>query len=108
MNLSDKEKDHLIQAIKENRPIDKEYIYKMFDDEEDVFLFWNGRKEEATNVSLPFHHIEHIDEPRKEETKAGQAFELFDQKGRQKSGWQNKLIWGDNKLILSSLANGPV
>jgi len=27
---------------------------------------------------------------------------LFDFRGRQKSGWNNKLIWGDNKLILSS------
>ena len=33
--------------------------------------------------------------------------ELFDmQTGRQIKGWNNKLIWGDNKLILSSLKNG--
>ena len=31
-----------------------------------------------------------------------------DAKGRQEKGWTNKLIWGDNKLILSSLANGPI
>ena len=23
-------------------------------------------------------------------------------------GWNNKLIWGDNKLILSALKNGPL
>jgi adenine specific DNA methylase Mod len=35
--------------------------------------------------------------------------ELFDmQTGRQIKGWNNKLIWGDNKLILSSLKNGPL
>ncbi|HNU96599.1 MAG TPA: site-specific DNA-methyltransferase, partial [Candidatus Magasanikbacteria bacterium] len=28
--------------------------------------------------------------------------------GRQIKGWSNKLIWGDNKLILSSLKNGPL
>jgi len=105
MNLSDKEKELVIQAIKNNQPIPKEYIYKMHSDEEDVFLFWNGRKEDVTNVALPFHHIEHIDEPRKE---ANEANLLFDMKGRQKAGWHNKLIWGDNKLILSSLANGPL
>lgn len=105
MNLSDKEKELVIQAIKNNQPIPKEYIYKMHSDEEDVFLFWNGRKEDVTNVALPFHHIEHIDEPRKE---ANEANLLFDMKGRQKAGWHNKLIWGDNKLILSSLANGPM
>jgi DNA modification methylase len=107
MNLSDKEKEFVIQAIKNNQPIPKEYIYKMHSDEEDVFLFWNGRKEDITNVALPFHHIEHIDEPRKEDT-SGQTISMFDAKGRQKAGWHNKLIWGDNKLILSSLANGPM
>src|SRR5690606_13838689 len=74
----------------------------------DVFLFWNGRKEDVTNVALPFHSIEHIDEPRKEEKKQGDMFEMFDTRGRQLKGWTNKLIWGDNKLILSSLANGPI
>jgi DNA modification methylase len=34
--------------------------------------------------------------------------DLFDTRGRQKSGWTNKLIWGDNKLILSSLKNGAM
>ena len=33
---------------------------------------------------------------------------LFDDRGRQQVGWTNKLIWGDNKLILSSLKNGPL
>jgi len=32
----------------------------------------------------------------------------FDARGRQQGGWTNKLIWGDNKLILSALKNGPV
>jgi len=35
--------------------------------------------------------------------------DLFDTAtGRQLKGWANKLIWGDNKLILSSLKNGPL
>jgi len=105
MNLSDKDKQEIIGRIQNNEPLPKEYIYKLFEDEEDVFLFWNGRKEEVTNVALPFHSIEHIDEPREEITGTP---ELFDTKGRQLKGWTNKLIWGDNKLILSSLANGPM
>ena len=32
----------------------------------------------------------------------------IDDRGRQLKGWTNKLIWGDNKLILSSLKNGPL
>ncbi|MFW5803905.1 MAG: DNA methyltransferase, partial [bacterium] len=108
MNLSDKEKDLIIEHIKNGEKLPKEYIYKMYEDEEDVFLFWNGRNEEVTNATLPFHSIEHIDEPRKEGKKEGDAFTMFDQKGRQLKGWTNKLIWGDNKLILSSLVNGPI
>ena len=47
---------------------------------------------------LPFQTLEHIDEPRTE-TKSQE--DLFDPRGRQLRGWTNKLIWGDNKLILS-------
>lgn len=108
MNLSDTEKTRIIELIKAGEKLPKEYIYKLFADEEDVFLFWNGRKEDVTNVALPFHSVEHIDEPRKEEKKQGDMFEMFDTRGRQLKGWTNKLIWGDNKLILSSLANGPI
>jgi adenine-specific DNA-methyltransferase len=31
-----------------------------------------------------------------------------DPRGRQLKGWTNKLIWGDNKLILRPLKNGPL
>lgn len=110
MNLSDKDKSHILDLIQAGEKLPKEYIYKLFADEEDVFLFWNGRKEEVTNVALPFHSIEHIDEPRKEAQKTGETISMFetDFRGRQLKGWTNKLIWGDNKLILSSLANGPM
>jgi len=103
--MNDTDKNRIIELIKAGEKLPKEYIYKLFADEEDVFLFWNGRKEDVTNVALPFHSIEHIDEPRKE---TSQTLELFDTRGRQLKGWTNKLIWGDNKLILSSLANGPM
>jgi adenine-specific DNA-methyltransferase len=105
MNLTDTDKNRIIELIKAGEKLPKEFIYKLFADEEDVFLFWNGRKEDVTNVALPFHSIEHIDEPRKE---TNQTLELFDTRGRQLKGWTNKLIWGDNKLILSSLGNGPI
>lgn len=108
MNLNDTDKAQIIELIKAGEKLPKGFIYKLFADEEDVFLFWNGRKENVTNVALPFHSIEHIDEPRKEDKKEGDMFEMFDTRGRQLKGWTNKLIWGDNKLILSSLANGPL
>ncbi|MHA1305245.1 MAG: DNA methyltransferase, partial [Candidatus Heimdallarchaeaceae archaeon] len=108
-SLSDKEKEQVINLIKEGKSIPKELLYKMARDDEDVFLFWNGRSEEVTNAVLPFHSIEYIDEPRKEVSKDLQLG-LFttDYRGRQLKGWTNKLIWGDNKLILSSLINGPL
>jgi len=108
MNLKDTEKTRIIELIKAGEKLPKEFIYKLFADEEDVFLFWNGRKEDITNIALPFHSIEHIDEPRKEANHASDLYEMFDMRGRQLKGWTNKLIWGDNKLILSSLANGPL
>ena len=108
MNLNDTDKNRIIELIKAGEKLPKEYIYKLFADEEDVFLFWNGRKEDTTNIALPFHSIEHIDEPRKEKDKAQASMFETDFRGRQLKGWTNKLIWGDNKLILSSLANGPL
>jgi len=108
MNLTDTDKNRIIELIKTGEKLPKEFIYKLFADEEDVFLFWNGRKEDTTNIALPFHSIEHIDEPRKEKDKAQTTMFETDFRGRQLKGWTNKLIWGDNKLILSSLANGPL
>jgi len=108
MNLNDTDKNRIIELIKAGEKLPKEDIYKLFSDEEDVFLFWNGRKEDVTNIALPFHSIEHIDEPRKEAAKQQASMFETDFRGRQLKGWTNKLIWGDNKLILSSLANGPI
>jgi len=110
LNLTESEKNEIIELIKQGKPLPKEYIYKLYANDEDVFLFWNGRNETVTNVVLPFHSIEHIDEPRKEQQPEGMMGDLFatDFQGRQLKGWTNKLIWGDNKLILSSLVNGPM
>ena len=55
---------------------------------------------------LPFQSLEHIDEPREEIGERRRR--LFDIRGRQLKGWTNKLIWGDNKLILSSLKSGAL
>ncbi len=57
---------------------------------------------------LPFQTLEQVDEPRDEGVKDSRYGTLFDPRGRQTKGWTNKLIWGDNKLILSSLKNGPL
>ena len=100
------ERNKIIELIRQGKKLDKSMIYDLFaGDDEDVFLFWNGRDEQMTNVALPFHSIEQIDEPRAEHNA---ELAIFDTRGRQLKGWTNKLIWGDNKLVVSSLLNGPM
>ncbi|MEI7749783.1 MAG: site-specific DNA-methyltransferase [Candidatus Moraniibacteriota bacterium] len=107
MILSDNEKRDAIRMIENGKPLPERYRFLLFDDDREVELVWNGKTNEVASTVLPFQTIEHIDEPRSEE-KIERKLSLFDTSGRQISGWTNKLIWGDNKLILSSLKNGPL
>ena len=99
--LSDAEKRDLTQLISEGRPLPEKYRFILFEDKREVELVWNGKTREVCTTVLPFQSLEHIDEPRKE-TRVQE--DLFDGRGRQTRGWTNKLVWGDNKLILSLLA----
>jgi site-specific DNA-methyltransferase (adenine-specific)/adenine-specific DNA-methyltransferase len=104
--LSEAEKRDLIKLINEGRPLPEKYRFLLFDDKREVELVWNGKSREVCTAILPFQTLEHIDEPRKEK---GDDEELgLDTGGRQIKGWTNKLIWGDNKLILSSLKSGAL
>jgi adenine specific DNA methylase Mod len=72
-------------------------------------LNWPGKTHETTSVVLPFQSIEQIDEPRAEtEGPVADLFTMDRATGRQSAGWTKKLIWGENKLVLSSLKNGPL
>ena len=42
MDLNEKDKNQIIELIKAGEKLPKEFIYKLFSDEEDVFLFWKG------------------------------------------------------------------
>src|SRR5437763_3053538 len=103
--LADAEKRDLVKLINEGKPLPEKYRFLLFEDKREVELVWNGKTREVATAILPFQTLEHIDEPRKE---AGEESELFDTRGRQQKGWTNKLIWGDNKLILSSLKSGAL
>ncbi len=107
MRLSDNEKRDAIKMIEAGKPLPDKYRFLLFNDDREVELVWNGKTNEVTNIILPFQTIEQIDEPRSD-NKFGNQDTLFDTSGRQIAGWTNKLIWGDNKLILSSLKNGPL
>ena len=107
MKLTDNEKRDVTKLIEEGKVLPEKYRFLLFDESKQVELTWNGKSDEVTNVVLPFQIIEQIDEPRNEEIKMAQGSFDF-ASGRQMKGWTNKLIWGDNKYILSSLKNGPM
>ena len=107
MNLTDNEKRDAIKYLEAGKPLPEKYRFLLFKEAQEVELVWNGKTEEVTTIVLPFQTIEQIDEPRSD-GKIGMQDSLFDNSGRQITGWTNKLIWGDNKLILSSLKNGPL
>jgi DNA modification methylase len=103
--LSEHEKRDLIQLIQAGKPLPEKYRFVLFEDRREVELVWNGKTADVCTAVLPFQTLEHVDEPR-EETRT--QLEMFDARGRQTQGWTNKLIWGDNKLILSSLKAGAL
>lgn len=107
LNLTDNEKRDIVKYLESGKPLPEKYRFLLFDTDREVELLWNGKTDEVESMVLPFQAIEHIDEPRSEEKITAQRM-LFDTSGRQIKGWSNKLIWGDNKLILSSLKNGPL
>lgn len=78
-------------------------------------LVWPGKKTEVERVELPFQTIEILNLPRGQrqesifDTPAKQESFIEDKnkqqtlKGQQTSEWKNRLIWGDNFLIMGSL-----
>ena len=105
-DLSDAEKRDLIKLIEQGKSLPEKYRFLLFADKREVELVWNGKTREVCTAILPFQTLEHIDEPRKEQRDQEEL--ALDMGGRQVKGWSNKLIWGDNKLILSSLKSGAL
>ena len=107
--LTEQEQQEIIRFIEADKPLPEKYRFLLFEDKREVELVWNGKTNEICNIVLPFQTIEQVDEPRAEKpSEADMQLALFDERGRQLKGWTNKLIWGDNKLVLSSLKNGPL
>lgn len=69
----------------------------------------DGQRIEPPRVSLPFQVIERVNESRAtRETNKAKGATLFDiyagESGETfEEGWRNKLIWGDNAVVMSSL-----
>jgi len=64
---------------------------------------WGQRREvDIAGCAMPMQRIETIDQPRSEAAAAGQL-ELFEKKTPRLDDFRNRLIWGDNKLVMASL-----
>src|SRR5687767_11059739 len=69
----------------------------------------DGTLKEAPRVSLPFQVIETVNESRAtREAQKATSMGLFDvYEGKEgdtfEAGWRNKLIWGENLLVMGSL-----
>ena len=111
LKLTGQEKQEIIRYLESGRELPEKFRFLLFEDKREVELVWNGKTNEVCNITLPFQVIEQVDEPRAEkpsDTAIQMSLFGLDTRGRQLKGWTNKLIWGDNKLILSSLKNGPL
>ena len=84
-------------------------------------LVWAGKRTQVERVALPFQRVETVNAPR-----GGDLFSTLTpgpsrepvgapavavgaspNNGRgERDGWRNKLIWGDNKLVMASLLKG--
>ncbi len=107
--LTEQEQQEIIRYLEADKPLPDKYRFLLFADKREVELVWNGKTSEVSQIVLPFQVIEQVDEPRAEkDTRLQSSMFDLDSRGRQLKGWTNKLIWGDNKLILSSLKNGPL
>jgi len=73
-------------------------------------LVWDGKYDEYGNrrevdiagCAMPLQKIETIDEPRSRAAAVGNL-ELFDKEKKRRDDFRNRLIWGDNKLVMASL-----
>lgn len=62
--------------------------------------FGNRREVSVANLAMPLQRIETIDEPRQ---RASAQKNLFDDAKAHRDDFRNRLIWGDNKLVMASL-----
>ena len=108
MKLKDNEIREINNHLEQGKPLPDRYRFLLFKDKSQVELVWNGKTKQTCSVVLPFQTIEQIDEPRIEESQKSQIGFFDPTTGRQIKGWTNKLIWGDNKLVLSALSYGPL
>ncbi|MDR2352201.1 MAG: site-specific DNA-methyltransferase, partial [Deltaproteobacteria bacterium] len=99
--LRKKELNLIYTSLQEGKPLPEKYRNIIFNNSRDVELVWKEKSSEVFDKTLDLLPIE-----RSTESIAFNVCQAstIDSKKR----WLNKLISGDNKLVLSSLKNGPL
>ena len=111
MDLTDEDRNLVLDLVQRGEPLPDRFRFSLFREPREAELIWPGKTHEVTQAILPFQSIEQIDEPRAEghgKLGTGDLFAAGHGGLRQSGGWSNKLIWGDNKLVLSSLKGGAL
>ena len=105
--LSESDRQLLSSLILRGERVPARFGPSILEDAAEMELIWAGKSNSQETAVLPFQSIEYIEEPRE-----GHAETLglldWSEKSSARRSWTNKLIWGDNKLILSSLIRGPL
>ena len=108
LDLTPEDVEVIKGLLDQGEPLPDRFRASLFAGASAAELIWPGKTTRVETAVLPFQSIEHVDEPRQETSSIPSLFDMDPGSGRQVGGWTNKLIWGDNRLILSSLANGPM
>jgi hypothetical protein len=70
MKLTDNEIRDINRYLESGKPLPEKYRFLLFAEKCEVELVWNGKTNEVTNVLLPFHIVEQIDELRQNCTRS--------------------------------------
>ncbi len=104
--LTEQEQQEIIRFIEADKPLPDKYRFLLFEDKREVELVWNGKTQRGLQYrpALPGHRAGGRAAGGKARRQAEGQIGVVQsgRRGRQLKGWTNKLIWGDNKLILSS------
>jgi adenine-specific DNA-methyltransferase len=91
-----------------NNNKDKKYVELIWAEKYKDFVK-PKKKTEIERIALPFQITETINEPRikEDEARLGNIFKSkADYPENYPKDWKNKLIWGDNKIVMESLLKG--
>lgn len=105
--LTDSDKQKIVRLLETDQPLPEKYRFLLFPAYRDIELVWVGKNKETCDIVLPFQIIEHIDGCHEHDCLPNNT-DSTQLSPKPITNWYNKLVYGDNKLVLSSLKNGPL